>query len=57
MRIRILKIGKFASSKFFMFSLSKTLQVGSNGSISKFNADATAAFTDKVLTKNENENY
>lgn len=47
------KLKNFGISKVFTTSLSKFLQKGSNGSVSEFNADAAAAFVDKVRSSNE----
>ena len=40
-------------SKIFTKALSKSIQNGSNGTVSEFNADGAAAFVDKVRSSNE----
>ena len=40
-------------SKIFTKAFSKSIQNGSNGTVSEFNADGAAAFVDKVRSSNE----
>ena len=49
------KTQNFIIGKAFTGFFSAFIQFGSKGSVSKFDADATAAFTNKVIKNNENE--